>query len=59
MKRLRVLVAATFAASVLSIVVAQPANAVICNEQPDGSCTCGEPVNRVWEKLTGNQLIYC
>ncbi|HWL66393.1 MAG TPA: hypothetical protein VNP73_10505 [Actinomycetota bacterium] len=59
MKRLRVLVAATFAVSVLSIVVAQPAYAVVCQEQPDGSCQCGDPVNRVWEKLFGGPLIVC
>ena len=59
MKRLRVLLAAIFAVSTLSIVVPQPAYAVVCHEQPDGSCDCGGAVNVVWDKLTGGPLIVC
>ena len=59
MKRACVLLAAVFAVSTLSIVAAQPASAVVCNEQPDGSCDCGGAVNVVWEKLTGGPLIVC
>jgi hypothetical protein len=59
MKRLRVLVATIFAMAALTIVIPQPANAVICHEQPDGSCDCGGAVNAAWEKLTGGPLIVC
>jgi hypothetical protein len=58
-KRLRVFLAAIFAMLALFIVVPQPANAVVCHEQPDGSCDCGGAVNVVWEKLTGGPLIVC
>ena len=59
MKRVRVLIAAVFAVSTMSIVVAQPASAVVCHEQPDGSCDCGGAVNKVWEKFFGGPLIVC
>ncbi|HJR46092.1 MAG TPA: hypothetical protein VJ927_10860 [Actinomycetota bacterium] len=59
MKRLSVLVAAVFASSMLLIATPQPANAIVCHEQPDGSCDCGGKVNDVWEKITGGPLIYC
>lgn len=59
MKRLRVLLAAILAVSALSVVVPQPAQAIVCHEQPDGSCDCGGVVNKVWEKLTGGPLIVC
>ncbi len=59
LKRLSVLIATVFATSMLLVVSPQPANAVVCNEQPDGSCDCGGKVNDVWEKLTGSPLIYC
>ena len=59
MKRLRVLIAAIFALSALSFVVPTPAHAVVCHENPDGSCDCGGAVNVVWEKVTGGPLIVC
>lgn len=59
MKRLTVVIATVFAVSTLSFVMPQPAFAVVCEEQPDGSCDCGGKINDVWEKLTGGPLIYC
>ena len=56
MKRFRLLVVAALAASSLGIAAA-PASA--CDPDTRPCCPNDGPVNRLWEKLSGEPLIRC
>ncbi|HYO61160.1 MAG TPA: hypothetical protein VEU29_04620 [Actinomycetota bacterium] len=56
MKRIRLMVVAALAVSSLGIAAA-PASA--CDPETRPCCPNDDPVNRLWEKLTGDTLIRC
>jgi hypothetical protein len=56
LKRIRLLVVAALAVSSLGL-AATPASA--CDPETRPCCPNDDPVNRLWEKLTGEPLIRC
>lgn len=58
MKRFRLIVVAALAASSLGLVAA-PASASACDPEYQPCCPNDDPVNRLYEKLTGEPLIRC
>lgn len=56
MKRIRLFVVAAVAVSSLGI-AAVPASA--CDPETRPCCPNDDPVNRLWEKLTGDTLVRC